>query len=223
VNRLPNLLKGPEMHTSIESFSLTGGYPDEKSVAALYDTLDFQRAVQAYIWATPAVEMEVMTDGIERDLGLSLTTLGIFENFLDAKTVVATGNGQSIYALGNIDMSKTGPVVIEAPPAVLGFMMSGWQQPLADIGPLGPDKGKGGSFVVLPPGRRAGSRRLLRRALGHLSLQLVGARVCQGGQGRAGSSGDQRDAHLSAGGQGEPAGDEVRERLRQEGGAAPGR
>jgi hypothetical protein len=133
-------------------FALEGGYPDTGSVGALYDELDFQRAVQAYIWAVPAVEMEVLTEGLEHDLGLSLTTVGVFENFLDATTLVATGNGETIYAFGNIDTSQSGPVVIEVPPAVLGFAMSGWQQPLEDIGPLGPDKGKGGKFLFLPPG-----------------------------------------------------------------------
>jgi hypothetical protein len=133
-------------------FVLEGGYPVRSSIAALYDELDYQRAVQAYIWAVPAVEMEVLTEGLEQDLGLSLTTVGVFENFLDATTLVATGNGETIYAFGNIDLSESGPVVIEVPPDVLGFVMSGWQQPLEDIGPLGPDKGKGGKFLLLPPG-----------------------------------------------------------------------
>jgi hypothetical protein len=133
-------------------FALEGGYPEKASIAALYEELDYQRAVQAYIWAVPAVEMQVLTEGLEHDLGLSLTTIGVFENFLDAATVVATGNGETIYAFGNIDISESGPVVVEVPPGVLGFVMSGWQQPLEDIGPLGPDKGEGGRFLLLPPG-----------------------------------------------------------------------
>lgn len=142
------------VETGIGEVSLDGGYPPEESVERLYDELDFQRACQAYIWGTPAVEMEVMTEGLE-DCGLSLTTVGIFEDFLDPKTLIATGNGQSIYALGNIDLAETGPVVIETPPNVLGFVMSGWQQPLEDLGPLGPDKGEGGRFLILPPGQDA--------------------------------------------------------------------
>lgn len=143
------------LDTGIGGIELHGGYPTEESVPLLYDELDFQRACQAYIWGTPAVEMEVMTEGLERECGVSLTTVGIFEDFLDPKTLIATGNGQSIYALGNIDLGKTGPVVIETPPNILGFIMSGWQQPLEDLGPLGPDKGKGGRFLLLPPGQDA--------------------------------------------------------------------
>jgi hypothetical protein len=96
--------------------------------------------------------MEVFNDAYQHDLGMSLNTIGIFENFLDSKTMIATGNGQSVYSFGAIDMSQTGPVVIDAPPAVLGFIITLWQQPLEDIGPLGPDKGKGGKYLILPPG-----------------------------------------------------------------------
>ena len=49
-------------------------------------------------------------------------------------------------------MKTDGPTVIEAPPRMLGFVQDGFQRYLADIGPLGPDKGAGGKFLVLPPG-----------------------------------------------------------------------
>ena len=32
-----------------------GGYPAPETIAKLYDELDFQRAVQAYLWAVPLV------------------------------------------------------------------------------------------------------------------------------------------------------------------------
>lgn len=132
-------------------YKLEGGYPDKANVQKIYDELDYQRAVQAYIWAIPAVDVEALGEGL-KGLGLtSLSSIGIFENFLDANTVVLTGNGQSIYAFNDFDLSG-GPVVAEAPPGVLGFIISLWQQPLEDIGPLGPDKGKGGKFLLIPPG-----------------------------------------------------------------------
>jgi hypothetical protein len=42
--------------------------------------------------------------------------------------------------------------VVEAPPKMLGFLQDGLQRYLADIGPLGADKGKGSKLLVLPPG-----------------------------------------------------------------------
>ncbi len=134
-------------------YQLEGGYPAKDNLSKIYDELDYQRAVQAYIWATPLVGMEALSNGLTNDMGLkNISDVGIFENFLDANTLVATGNGQSLYAFGNIDLSQTGPVVIEVPAKVLGFTMSAWQQPLEDLGPLGPDKGKGGKYLFLPPG-----------------------------------------------------------------------
>jgi hypothetical protein len=38
-------------HTS----GFDNGYPSEEASRQLYDELDYQRAVQAYIWATPLV------------------------------------------------------------------------------------------------------------------------------------------------------------------------
>jgi hypothetical protein len=138
-----------------EDSVLAGGYPRAESLPALYDELDYQRACQLYIWATPAVGMEAISSGLA-EAGLStssLDKLGIFEHFLDSKTIVATGNGQSIYAISNIDLRALGgPVVVETPPGVIGFFMSGWQQPLEDVGLLGPDQGAGGPFLLVPPG-----------------------------------------------------------------------
>jgi len=41
------------MKTRIGKLQFTSGYPTEKTVQKLYDELDFQRAVQAYLWALP--------------------------------------------------------------------------------------------------------------------------------------------------------------------------
>jgi hypothetical protein len=61
------------------------------------------------------------------------------------------------YGWGNISTAK-GPVVIEIPAATdkvsyFGSIVNAWQQPLEDIGhPPGADKGKGGKYLLLPPG-----------------------------------------------------------------------
>jgi hypothetical protein len=52
--------------------------------------------------------------------------------------------------------TKDGPVVIDVPPADTGTFAANiddvWQMPLADAGPEGSDAGKGGKYLVLPPG-----------------------------------------------------------------------
>ena len=47
-------------------------------------------------------------------------------------------------------------MVLEIPPAddglINGTIMDVWQVPLEDVGPTGVDKGKGGKYLILPPG-----------------------------------------------------------------------
>jgi len=44
------------------------------------------------------------------------------------------------------------PMVIETPPNVLGIIDDHWFYYVTDFGNAGPDKGKGGKFLILPPG-----------------------------------------------------------------------
>src|SRR5260370_21899014 len=52
-----------------------------------------------------------------------------------------------------------GPMVLEIPPAddgvSNGTVMAAGQVPLEDVGPAGIDKGKGGKYLILPPGHPA--------------------------------------------------------------------
>ena len=76
----------------------------------------------------------------------------IWEQLMDARTVLLTANTETVYAIGHLDLKADGPTVVEAPPHMLGFLQDGMQRYLADVGPLGADKGNGGKFLVLPPG-----------------------------------------------------------------------
>jgi hypothetical protein len=133
---------------------LEGGQPAVDIIQELYDELDFQRAVQAYIWATPFVAMSAMLEGLARDYGATLTRQPIFEQSVTPELTVFTGNNTTIYSFGHLDLKKHGPIVLEAPAGALGGLDNHWQYPLVDIGPFGPDKGKGGKFLILPPDYR---------------------------------------------------------------------
>jgi hypothetical protein len=76
----------------------------------------------------------------------------IWESLMDAKTVLLTANTETVYAMNHADLKTDGPTVIEAPPHMLGLIQDSLQRYLTDVGPLGPDKGNGGKFLVLPPG-----------------------------------------------------------------------
>ena len=64
----------------------------------------------------------------------------IWEQLMDAQTVLLTANTETVYAISHLDLKADGPTVIEAPPHMLGFVQDGLQRYVADIGPLGADK-----------------------------------------------------------------------------------
>jgi hypothetical protein len=128
------------------------GFPTPETSRKLFDEMDFQRAVQAYLWAYPAVSFESIRVTAKQDLGMDFNDLGIADNFVDPKSVWLTANDTTIYAFVNIDVAR-GPVVIEIPPgAIVGLLDDFWQRSLADVGLPGPDAGNGGKFLLLPPG-----------------------------------------------------------------------
>jgi hypothetical protein len=59
-----------------------------------------------------------------------------------------------------VDLGKDGPLVMDAPPELQGILLDYWQRPIpvdggkffGDVGFAGPDGGKGGKFLILPPG-----------------------------------------------------------------------
>jgi hypothetical protein len=126
-------------------------YPTQQSSQALLDELTFQRAVQAYLWALPAMNMYGMKEGSEKVFGKGYNVLPVFKQRLNAKTLVTTPNSDVIYAMGYLDLKEDGPLVIEVPPKLQGLLDDFWQRPLCDVGFAGPDQGLGGKYLILPP------------------------------------------------------------------------
>jgi hypothetical protein len=134
--------------------------PTKETAQTLRDELLFQRATQTYLWALPLINTLGMQVGSEKVFGKGYNVLPIFKNRLDAKTLITTPNSDVIYALSYVDLGKDGPLVFEAPPGLQGVLLDFWQRPIpvdggkfaGDVGLPGPDAGKGGKFLLLPPG-----------------------------------------------------------------------
>ncbi|WP_245281767.1 DUF1254 domain-containing protein [Hyphomicrobium sulfonivorans] len=92
--------------------------------------------------------------------GTGYNVLPIWKDRLDPKTLVTTPNSDVIYAMSYVDLSETGPLVFDAPPDMQGILLDFWQRPIpvdggkyfGDVGFAGPDHGRGGKFLILPPG-----------------------------------------------------------------------
>ncbi|CAG2139155.1 DUF1254 domain-containing protein [Cupriavidus numazuensis] len=137
-------------------------YPTADSTRLLRDELIFQRAAQAYLWALPAINIWAMKEGSEKVFGAGYNVLPVWKERIKASTLVTTPNSDVVYAMGYLDLKKDGPLVVEAPAGVQGILDDFFQRPLVgptidgrtwvgDVGLAGPDKGKGGTYVLLPP------------------------------------------------------------------------
>ncbi len=78
--------------------------------------------------------------------------IALFEQLMDSQTLVVTANTSTLYTYTYTDLAKDGPTVIEIPPGMLGFLNDAWQRFVGNMGVTGPDEGKGGKYLVVPPG-----------------------------------------------------------------------
>ncbi len=148
---MPSGVASPDrVETRIGTLNFFDGFPDKASAAKLLDNLDFQRAVQAYLLALPAVNQAGDREAILTQ-GPANGTVPIWEELVDSRTIELTANDNTPYTWFWIDL-HAGPVVIEVPPKVLGLVNDMWYRWVVDLGLTGPDKGKGGKYLLVPPG-----------------------------------------------------------------------
>jgi len=147
----PSGIASPDkVETRLGTLKFFDGFPDDASVEKLYDNLDFQRAVQAYLLALAPVSMVGLRDGLTK-FGPANVTIPTFETLMDSRSIFLTANANTPYTWMWIDL-KGGPLVAEIPPGVLGMINDMWFYYVTDMGQVGPDKGKGGKYLILPPG-----------------------------------------------------------------------
>jgi hypothetical protein len=146
----PGVAAPDKIETRLGTLKLFDGFPDEATAEKLWDNLDFQRAVQAYLLAIPAVG-QVMDRNAAKTLGPVNQTVPIWEQLVDSRTLGLTFNDNTVYTWTWVNL-KDGPLVVELPPMVLGAMNDIWFLWVSDWGITGPDKGKGGKYLLLPPG-----------------------------------------------------------------------
>jgi hypothetical protein len=144
-----------KIETRIGTLEYKGGYPTEKTIQAAYDQLDVQRATQAYLEFMPMASVNSIFEAHIRDYGrktASDVSVYVEQGIGKAGATGLTYNTESIYATAHTDLNIDGPTVVETPPNVLGIVDDGWQRWLEDLGLAGPDQGKGGKYLLLPPG-----------------------------------------------------------------------
>ena len=146
----PGIATPNKIEARFGALNFFDGVPDKKTVQKVYDNLDYQHAFQAFMSGIQIASMDAMRKGI-LEFGPANTTAVLFEDLMDSKALFLTANTTSVYMMTWLEL-KDEPMVIETPPDVLGIIDDHWFKYVADFGRLGPDKSKGGKFLIIPPG-----------------------------------------------------------------------
>jgi hypothetical protein len=126
------------------------------SPVELMDRAKHRRAVEAVIWGMPAVNAELMFQAM-KDAKADFNQVVYWSRPVTWKNQTLTPNPDTIYLMPFYNLKDAGPMVLEIPPAeddssITGSIDEAWQTALEDVGPAGVDKGKGGKYLILPPG-----------------------------------------------------------------------
>jgi len=150
---IPASVTAPDkVETSIGTLKYFDGVPDQATVETVYGYLDRSRAVEVFMNCIPAMSMYALREG-QGSVGADrCNKVCIFDTLMDSKSLVLTGNTSTMYAIGFLDLKNDGPTVVDLPTRMLGILDDMAFLYMTDLGVAGPDKGKGGKFLVLPPG-----------------------------------------------------------------------
>ncbi len=141
-----------KVQTAAGELTFFDGVPMGSTNDLVYDYLDRSRALGVYLDNVGAVSIYSVLLGMAQQGADAPNKIAIWEQLMDSRTPVITSNTSTMYAYAPTDLANDGPTVIEIPPGMLGFLDDAWQRFVGNMGVTGPDKGKGGKYLVLPPG-----------------------------------------------------------------------
>jgi len=146
---LNSIATADRVQTRLGTMEFTDGVPSAQTVQQVYDNLDFTRAVDAFLLAFQGASLQALRNGF-RAVGCADNQFMLFSGLMDSNSLFLTGNADTVYIWGFLDLHD-GPMVIEVPPGSLGCIDDMWFRWVTDFGLPGPDRGTGGTYVVLPP------------------------------------------------------------------------
>jgi hypothetical protein len=143
----PNKVK-----TSIGTLKFLDGAPYPETAEKVYDYIDTMRGVDAFLKGMQGASLHGIITGLRGIGAVEAHQVVIFEQLGDSKPLYLTLNTSTLYVMPTLDLKRDGPTVVEMPAGMLGALDDTWFRYVEDFGPAGPDKGKGGKYLVLPPG-----------------------------------------------------------------------
>ena len=151
---IPTKIMTPDkVETRIGTLEFFDGIPTKETAALVYDNLDFLRGIETFLNGVPAASLEGLRLG-QMELGATECHQGVvFDDLMDSNPLWLTGNTDTVYCSVFLDLKKDGPTVVEVPAgAGPGTVDDAYFRFVIDMGAPGPDRGKGGKYLLLPPG-----------------------------------------------------------------------
>ncbi len=152
--KIPSAIMTPDkVETRIGTLDFFDGLPSDETVQRVYDNLDFMRGVEAFLNFIPATSIEGMRRGMVEIGAKRSNQVVIFDQLMDSNPLFLTGNTDTVYASAILDLERDGPTVVEIPPGSgPGTVNDAFFRFVVDMGSPGPDRGKGGKYLILPSG-----------------------------------------------------------------------
>ncbi len=150
---IPESITTPDrVETRIGTLKFFDGIPTKETSALVYDYLDFSRAMETFLNGIPAASIEALRLGAASLGQKNSNQVLYFDELMDSKALFLTGNTSTVYAIPILDLKKDGPTVVEIPAgAGPGTVNDAFFRFVVDMGAPGPDRGKGGKYLILPP------------------------------------------------------------------------
>jgi hypothetical protein len=170
---IPKEITTPDhVQSKIGDLDFEDGYPTQDTAKKVRDELDYINGVNAFMNSIQGVSLYAFRKGLA-DVGIKDGEFFYTAKMLDSKSLLLTANADTVYFWGNLDLSA-GPLVVETPPMVLGIFDDFWFRWIGDFGLAGPDKGEGGTFLLVGPGYEGtlpeGGYFVLRSRTNHVTM-----------------------------------------------------
>ena len=150
-DQIPEEITTPDrVQSELGNLDFKDGYPSPETAEKIRDELDYLHGVEAFMNSIQGVSLYALRKGLG-DVGIKDGDFFYTSKLLDSNSLLLTANADTVYFWGNLDLSE-GPLVVETPPMVLGIFDDFWFRWVGDFGLAGPDKGEGGTFLLVGPG-----------------------------------------------------------------------
>jgi len=152
-NEIPQKIMTPDsVETRLGTLRFIDGQPDEATVQKVYDNLDHLRGVETFLNGMPATSIDMIRVGLEELGATQFNHCVLFDKLMDSNPLFLTGNTDTVYCTGFFNMKELGDMVVEIPPKCgPGTVNDAFFRFVVDMGAPGPDKGKGGKYLILSP------------------------------------------------------------------------